>query len=867
MIKIGNMAKIFSLFVVIFMITTSFGPFIENFVAGADFSHISYQDEFSLTKEEKDKLDEIGSEMVSELKNYTKDFNTILNKITSESSSESSSQEEIDSAVSEIIDKYLVDDEIYNNSSLQDNNSSIQLFQLLSQELYNYTKLYTSVFADNAEKSYQKEVAIQEATLRKTDSDNNEITEKKNEDHQIDDIQINEVKDDKEETTSLSHLSTKERFLYSINKLLSKDSKVYDLVSKIFNISSDIPVNLSEDQKKIIDHEETVNIGNDVRTVGSIDAKNGIPSEESSSGISDNSDGSNGYISSTSTETISSTTGMSSSTTTGSSDGGQTTDESKNTTNSNGGKDGNLDQKKNKLLWVVTPEGDNESFGGGGSGTLDGSKRDNDTSDGYSADVWYTYYEGERVNIPLSLCAAFDLNIIAVEKIETVKGGEFFDIAPHYGGLDIADLVILADIGYHLLVIRFVVKGLVAIGKGLLIPLFFEKIINLGYELAIKYFITPLFGATTLMFIKEIRSPGWLSNTLLPAFGNWTIKALNWTVNKFIPALAKFLINKAFPVIIETLGSVTLFVYDLLMGVNVTKIIQFIGTAGREFYNLTYYLAVNIIGGREFLITNGRTAIANKTHIFDIMEMSPLNALIKKDCGSGYAIINISTTSASRTRDVVRVGIIIKDGKRPGGGGNDSGNHYRSFTSSYATTSTNLNGLSYNEGYSEGYSAGYAAGYNAGYNAAGTESASSSSSSSSDSESSSSSSSSSDSESSDSSSSDSGSASGSSSGSDGTSESSSGVPSNERPIAIINGPSSGKVGETLTFTADDSYDPDGTIVQYDWWYKGIWHNNKGSSIQITYYTYIPHTKTIKLRVHDDGAISNVTITTCYITLL
>ncbi len=69
------------------------------------------------------------------------------------------------------------------------------------------------------------------------------------------------------------------------------------------------------------------------------------------------------------------------------------------------------------------------------------------------------------------------------------------------------------------------------------------------------------------------------------------------------------------------------------------------------------------------------------------------------------------------------------------------------------------------------------------------------------------------------------------------------------PNADIDGPSSGDINETLSFDGSDSNDPDGSIEQYDWYYKGYWHNNIGSSISITY----PDEgyKTIKLRVHDN----------------
>ena len=68
-------------------------------------------------------------------------------------------------------------------------------------------------------------------------------------------------------------------------------------------------------------------------------------------------------------------------------------------------------------------------------------------------------------------------------------------------------------------------------------------------------------------------------------------------------------------------------------------------------------------------------------------------------------------------------------------------------------------------------------------------------------------------------------------------------------------PSDPNKGDSINFVSN-SYDPDGdNIVRYDWWYNGLWHNNKGSSISLTY--YIRGQKTVKLRVHDEYGATSV----------
>jgi hypothetical protein len=85
---------------------------------------------------------------------------------------------------------------------------------------------------------------------------------------------------------------------------------------------------------------------------------------------------------------------------------------------------------------------------------------------------------------------------------------------------------------------------------------------------------------------------------------------------------------------------------------------------------------------------------------------------------------------------------------------------------------------------------------------------------------------------------------------------------NQAPSVSINGPSTGNTGQTLSFSSSAS-DPDGSITRYDWYYKGSWHNNLGSSISISYPT--TGTKTVKVKVYDNDDATNTATKTVTIT--
>jgi len=92
--------------------------------------------------------------------------------------------------------------------------------------------------------------------------------------------------------------------------------------------------------------------------------------------------------------------------------------------------------------------------------------------------------------------------------------------------------------------------------------------------------------------------------------------------------------------------------------------------------------------------------------------------------------------------------------------------------------------------------------------------------------------------------------------------------SNERPVANVGGPYSGKVDEPITFDASASYDKDGKIVKYEWKYFSgdSWHSTGGSPYSSHTYHRNPDgtyfaSHTLTLRVTDNnGSIDTDTTT-------
>lgn len=94
---------------------------------------------------------------------------------------------------------------------------------------------------------------------------------------------------------------------------------------------------------------------------------------------------------------------------------------------------------------------------------------------------------------------------------------------------------------------------------------------------------------------------------------------------------------------------------------------------------------------------------------------------------------------------------------------------------------------------------------------------------------------------------------------------------NEPPVADANGPYAGDEGSSIEFDGSGSYDPDGTIVSYEWVfdYGGTTFTVDTSGVDLTNpsHTYVSEgTYTVALRVKDDdGDISSISTATVTIT--
>ncbi|HEC93265.1 MAG TPA: hypothetical protein ENI51_09780, partial [Candidatus Atribacteria bacterium] len=271
MTKIGGIIKIFSLVVAAFMVITSFGPVIETYIAKEALSLEDFEDP-SITQEKKEELEKAGSELIRELKNYTRDFESFLNNALDKTSSQKDIEEAINDFKKDVIDKYLTEEdvkeeisgEILDNNSLSgeilDNNSSIQLF---FEELRNHHDLYISEIEIAVNESYQKELSLKLASLEKIEEKTNKTVRVKEDKEENKDYQINEIKKSEEKTTSVAYSSATKKFLSSINKLIPTNSRLKELISKMFNISEDILLNpldnrkeQSNNQKEFIDVNE-----------------------------------------------------------------------------------------------------------------------------------------------------------------------------------------------------------------------------------------------------------------------------------------------------------------------------------------------------------------------------------------------------------------------------------------------------------------------------------------------------------------------------------------------------------------------------------------------------------------------------------
>jgi PKD repeat protein len=76
---------------------------------------------------------------------------------------------------------------------------------------------------------------------------------------------------------------------------------------------------------------------------------------------------------------------------------------------------------------------------------------------------------------------------------------------------------------------------------------------------------------------------------------------------------------------------------------------------------------------------------------------------------------------------------------------------------------------------------------------------------------------------------------------------------NQPPSAVISGPASGLVGETLDFDGSGSYDEDGSIVSYAW---DFGDGSIGSGVNVTHSYNVVGSYQVTLTVTDDGGLSD-----------
>jgi len=78
------------------------------------------------------------------------------------------------------------------------------------------------------------------------------------------------------------------------------------------------------------------------------------------------------------------------------------------------------------------------------------------------------------------------------------------------------------------------------------------------------------------------------------------------------------------------------------------------------------------------------------------------------------------------------------------------------------------------------------------------------------------------------------------------------VTNNQPPTAVISGPTSGVVGQTLNFSGADSTDKDGRIVSYVW---DFGDGTTGSGVSVTHVYNAAGSYKVTLTVTDDGGLS------------
>jgi PKD repeat protein len=78
------------------------------------------------------------------------------------------------------------------------------------------------------------------------------------------------------------------------------------------------------------------------------------------------------------------------------------------------------------------------------------------------------------------------------------------------------------------------------------------------------------------------------------------------------------------------------------------------------------------------------------------------------------------------------------------------------------------------------------------------------------------------------------------------------VPANHPPVAIIQGPATAQVGESITFSGSSSSDSDGSIVDYAWVFGD---GTTGSGITVTHVYTQAGSYQVALTVTDDGGLA------------
>jgi hypothetical protein len=87
------------------------------------------------------------------------------------------------------------------------------------------------------------------------------------------------------------------------------------------------------------------------------------------------------------------------------------------------------------------------------------------------------------------------------------------------------------------------------------------------------------------------------------------------------------------------------------------------------------------------------------------------------------------------------------------------------------------------------------------------------------------------------------------------------IVANNPPIADPNGPYSGTVGQPVQFDGSGSFDPDGTIIFYDW---DFGDSSPGTGVIPTHAYAAPGTYIVSLTVTDDGGATDTSTTTATI---